>query len=60
VAYALVSNGTTAGTSDVNQWINLFGAMAAGYSAFSKRLWPVVALDLFWASVSIKALIQIF
>jgi hypothetical protein len=59
-AYYLVSAGKLKADGWEYQALNLFGAIAVGVSAFPKRAWPALGLEVVWGAIAVIALVRFF
>jgi hypothetical protein len=59
-AYYLVSAGKLKADGWEYQALNLFGAVAVGISAFPKKAWPALGLEVVWGGIALLALFRIY
>lgn len=60
VGYFLISNQKVSAQSKSYQVINLVGAIGLIINAIGYGSWPFVGLNIFWAIIALKSLINIF
>lgn len=58
LAYFLVSSGKIKGISKVFQLLNLFSAIFLGINATAHGAWPVLGLNIAWATIALVALFR--
>ena len=59
VAYYGVSFGKLKADSLTYQLMNLFGAIAVGFSVFVKQAWPAFALEIIWGGIALATLLRL-
>jgi hypothetical protein len=57
LAYYLVSAGKLKADGWEYHVLNLFGAVAVGVSAFPKKAWPALGLEVVWGAIALISLI---
>ena len=60
LAYYLVSAGKLKAEGWEYQALNLFGAVAVGLSAFPKKAWPALGLEVVWGAIALISLARFF
>lgn len=58
-AYFLLSAKKMKSNSLSYNLLNLFGGVGLLISSFNAKLWPIVALNVFWSGIAISSIIKI-